>query len=62
MITDNQKKITFLALLFTLITKAQQPILIKDVTSSLQPTGSSVAADLNHAKWNGKVFFFRYRE
>ena len=51
------KKITFLAFLFSFIMNAQQPTLIKDVTSSLKPTGNSAKADLNYAKWNGKIFY-----
>lgn len=37
--------------------QAQNPLMIKEVSSSLKPTGNSAKADLNYAKWNGKVFY-----
>jgi ELWxxDGT repeat protein len=51
------KKITLAILLFSIVIKAQNPMIIKDVTSSLYPSGNSLGADLNYAKWNGKVFY-----
>lgn len=51
------KKITLAVLLFSAILQAQNPMLIKDVTSSLKPSGNSVQADLNYVKWNGKIFY-----
>ena len=51
------KKITLAILLFSVIIKAQNPLMIKEVSSSLKPTGNSAKADLNYAKWNGKVFY-----
>lgn len=51
------KKITLAILLFSAIINAQNPTIVKDVTASLQPTGNSNDADLNYAKWNGKVFY-----
>ena len=51
------KKITFAILLFSVIIKAQNPLMIKEVSSSLKPTGNSAKADLNYAKWNEKVFY-----
>lgn len=51
------KKITLAILLFSLIIKAQNPLMIKEVSSSLKPNGNSAKADLNYAKWNGKVFY-----
>lgn len=44
-------------LLSGLIIFAQNPLVVKDVTSSLKPTGNSDKADLNYAKWNGKIFY-----
>lgn len=51
------RKITILMLLFGFFVNAQNPLLIKDVTSSLQPIGNSVESDINFAKWNGKIFY-----
>ncbi|MCZ8197404.1 MAG: T9SS type A sorting domain-containing protein [Flavobacterium sp.] len=44
-------------LLLVTILEAQTATVIKNVTSSLKPTGNSNKADLNYAKWNGKVFY-----
>lgn len=52
-----RKLYTLLLLLSGVILNAQQPTLIKDVTTSLKPTGNSAKADLNYAKWNGKIFY-----
>lgn len=51
------KRITLAILLFSAIIRAQNPMMIKDLASSLKPTGNSVKADLNYAKWNGKMFY-----
>lgn len=51
------KKITLAILLFSSIIQAQNPLMIKEVSSSLKPNGNSAKADLNYAKWNGKVFY-----
>ncbi len=51
------KKITLFILLFSAIVNAQNPLVVKDVTLSLKPTGNSDKADLNYAKWNGKLFY-----
>lgn len=51
------RKITLAIVLFSAIIQAQNPTTIKDVTSSLKPTGNSAKADLNYAKWNEKVFY-----
>lgn len=52
-----KKFYTLFLLLSGVIINAQNPLVIKDVTSSLKPTGNSDKADLNYAKWNGKIFY-----
>lgn len=52
-----KKLYTSLLLLTCIIAHTQNPIVIKDVTSSLKPNGNSTGSDLNYAKWNGKVFY-----
>lgn len=52
-----KKFYTLFLLLSGVIINAQNPLVIKDVTSSLKPTGNSAKADLNYAKWNGKIFY-----
>ena len=52
-----KKFYTLLLLLSVAIINAQNPLVVKDVTSSLKPTGNSDKADLNYAKWNGKIFY-----
>ncbi len=53
------KKITFLAFLVGCINSyAQQPTLIKDVTSSLNPNALSTSqVPWNNCVWNGKAFY-----
>lgn len=51
------KKITLSILLFSAILNAQTPTVLKNVTSSLYPSGNSNSGDLNYAKWNGKIFY-----
>lgn len=51
-----KKFYTLFLLLSVVIINAQNPLVVKDVTSSLKPTGNSNKADLNYAKWNGKYF------
>lgn len=52
-----KKFYTLFLLLSGAIVNAQNPLVVKDVTSSLKPTGNSDKADLNYAKWNGKIFY-----
>ena len=52
-----KKCYTLFLLLSVVIINAQNPLVVKDVTSSLKPTGNSNKADLNYAKWNGKIFY-----
>ena len=52
-----RKFYTLLLLLSGVIINAQNPLVVKDVTTTLKPTGNSAKADLNYAKWNGKIFY-----
>ena len=52
-----KKCYTLLLLLTSVVINAQNPLVVKDVTSTLKPTGNSAKADLNYAKWNGKMFY-----
>ena len=52
-----KKYYTLALVLFSILLNAQNPIVVKDVTSSLKPSGNSDKADLNYAKWNGKMFY-----
>ena len=52
-----KKYYTLVFVLFSILLHAQNPIVVKDVTSSFKPSGNSNVADLNYAKWNGKVFY-----
>ena len=52
-----KKCYTLLLLLTSVVINAQNPLVVKDVTSTLKPTGNSAKADLNYAKWNGKIFY-----
>jgi len=52
-----KKLYTLFLFITTIVINAQQPTLIKDVTTSLKPTGNSTKADLNYAKWNNKMFY-----
>ena len=51
------KKITIAILFFSAMLEAQNPMMIKDLASSLKPNGNSVKANLNYARWNGKMFY-----
>ena len=54
----NMKKIfAIVFLLLVTILEAQTATVIKNVTSSLKPTGNSNTADLNYTKWNNKIFY-----
>lgn len=52
-----KKFYTLFLLLTSVVINAQNPLVVKDVTSTLKPTGNSAKADLNYAKWNGKIFY-----
>jgi len=52
-----KKYYTLVLVLFSILLNAQNPIVVKNVTTALKPNGNSTGPDLNYAKWNGKVFY-----